>query len=189
MPTIISHTAVPIALGLGLGVGSRSRALFLCGIGMAMLPDLDVLLFRWGLVYGSGLGHRGVTHSLLFAALASFLVAALLAHRRACGLWAGFAFLFIAIASHPLLDAFTDGGSGVALLWPWSNHRFFFPWRPIRVSPLSVTRLMGARGWQVLLSELRYVWLPCASVAMCLWLGRRALWPAQPATAQEARPA
>ncbi|WP_051082606.1 metal-dependent hydrolase [Uliginosibacterium gangwonense] len=183
MPTIISHAAVPIALGIG--VGCRSRALFLCGIGMAMLPDLDVLLFRWGLVYGSGLGHRGISHSLLFAALASFTLAAALASRRVCGMWAGFAFLFIAIASHPVLDAFTDGGKGVALLWPWSEYRFFFPWRPIRVSPIGVERLMGARGWQVLLSELRYVWLPCASVALCLWLGRHARQPAQAVTGQE----
>ena len=40
------------------------------------------------------------------------------------------------MASHGVLDALTDGGPGVAFLAPFDDTRYFFPWRPIRVSPL-----------------------------------------------------
>ena len=42
--------------------------------------------------------------------------------------------LFVAMASHGVLDALTDGGRGVGFLIPFSSERFFFPWRPIPVS-------------------------------------------------------
>ena len=54
----------------------------------------------------------------------------------------------------------TNGGRGVAFLSPFSNHRYFLPWRPIRVSPI------GALDASVLLSELRWVWLPAAGIAI-----------------------
>ena len=44
-------------------------------------------------------------------------------------------FLFLAIASHGLLDAFTDGGLGVAFFAPFDSTRYFFPVTPIEVSP------------------------------------------------------
>ncbi len=76
-------------------------------------------------------------------------------------------FVFICAASHPLLDAMTSGGLGVALAWPWSEQRFFAPWRPIRVSPFA-PQFFGARGIATLLSELRWVWLPLAA-AVVAW--------------------
>ncbi len=77
------------------------------------------------------------------------------------------AFVFICAASHPLLDAMTSGGLGVALAWPWSEQRFFAPWRPIRVSPFA-PQFFSARGIATLLSELRWVWLPLAG-AVVAW--------------------
>jgi hypothetical protein len=50
-------------------------------------------------------------------------------------------FFFLATASHGLLDAMTDGGLGVAFFSPFDKHRYFFPWTPIRVSPIGLTRL------------------------------------------------
>ncbi len=76
-------------------------------------------------------------------------------------------FVFICAASHPLLDAMTSGGLGVALAWPWSEQRFFAPWRPIRVSPFA-PQFFSARGIAILLSELRWVWLPLAG-AVVAW--------------------
>jgi inner membrane protein len=55
-------------------------------------------------------------------------------------------------ASHGLLDTLTDGGLGIALLWPWSNHRFFAPWRPIPVAPIGKA-MLSARGAEVLLTQ------------------------------------
>ena len=42
---------------------------------LAVIPDLDVLGFRAGIAYGDVMGHRGFSHSILFALLASSAVA------------------------------------------------------------------------------------------------------------------
>jgi inner membrane protein len=57
--------------------------------------------------------------------------------------------------THPLLDALTDGGSGVMLLFPFSTDRFFFPWRPIHVSPLGILRFFSRAGY-ILRSEMPF---------------------------------
>src|SRR6185436_12034064 len=91
--------------------------------GVALLPDADVIAFSLGIPYGAPWGHRGATHSLCFAAVFG-LVAALVAR------WARLPVLRTAlvaaavVASHGIADAFTDGGLGSALLWPFSNARF-----------------------------------------------------------------
>ena len=59
------------------------------------------------------------------------------------------------LASHGLLDTLTDGGLGVALLWPVSNHRFFAPIRPIPVAPIGLG-LLTRRGATVLVTELEF---------------------------------
>jgi inner membrane protein len=71
-----------------------------------------------------------------------------------------------------LLDALTNGGLGVALFAPFSNERFFFPWRPIEVSPIGAG-FFSARGMRVLLSEARWIWLPAATVCAVVWLRQR----------------
>jgi len=64
--------------------------------------------------------------------------------------------------------ALTNGGSGIALLWPFSAERYFAPIQVIEVAPISVSRFFSARGAQVLLSELRWIWAPCAAVALLM---------------------
>lgn len=165
MPTIFSHA---IAVGV-VGAGA-SRVLtppvIALGALLAALPDLDVIAFRFGIAYGDVLGHRGLSHSLLVAAAAAALLAQVrrigghTPRRRAIV----FLFLFGAIASHGLLDALTDGGLGVALFSPLDETRWFFPWRPIAVSPIG-TRFFGARGLDVLRSEIVWVWMPALIVA------------------------
>jgi len=72
----------------------------------------------------------------------------------------GLMLLGIIIASHGLLDALTNGGKGIALLAPFDQTRYFFPWTPIKVAPLSVKAFFGPWGWTVLKSEWLWVWLP-----------------------------
>jgi len=72
-----------------------------------------------------------------------------------------------------LLDMLTNGGRGIALFAPFSNARYFFPWRPIEVSPISVQRFFSQRGVQIMRSELQWVWLPAAVVCILGMLGRR----------------
>ncbi|ASK95554.1 metal-dependent hydrolase [Xanthomonas campestris pv. merremiae] len=166
MPTIMTHAAVPLALWCASERGRISPHLLAAGVAAAMLPDADVLAFALHIPYADAFGHRGASHSLLFASVIALLCAA--AHRslRADAVQAS-VFLFVCAASHPLLDAMTSGGLGVALGWPWSQTRWFAPWRPIRVSPFA-TGFFNARGLSTLLSELRWVWLPL-TVAVLGW--------------------
>lgn len=163
MPSILTHPAVPLALGLGLGNKVIPKPLLVAGVAASIIPDLDVIAFSLGVPYGSPLSHRGFTHSLAFAAVLALLISVF--HR--C-LHADFPrvfwYLFVATASHGILDAFTTGGYGIAFLWPWSNERYYAPFPVIEVSPIGVARFLSARGATVLWSELLWVWLPCGFV-------------------------
>ncbi len=174
MPTIITHAAVPICLGLGLGKKIIPPRLLLGGIILAMLPDADVLAFKFGVAYGNAFGHRGFTHSLLFAFVVPLLC--LFGYR-----WfrAGFVrvwlFLTVSLLSHSLLDSVTTGGKGVGWLWPWSDERFFAPWQVIRVAPFQLSRYLEPRGQAVIWSELQWVWLPGLLMAFLLFVIRKNL--------------
>lgn len=82
-------------------------------------------------------------------------------------------FLAISMISHGVLDALTNGGHGVAFLWPFSAERILFDFRPIEASPVSLRRFMSERGWQVLESELIWVWMPALALAVVGWCFRR----------------
>lgn len=157
MPTIMSHAAVPIAGALMLGRARLSGPIAAAGIAFAMLPDADVIGFKFGIDYADSWGHRGATHSLVFAAIAALLATALI--RPDKYLIAG-AFLFVAMASHGLLDTLTNGGLGAALFWPVSEARIFAPSTPIAVSPFGVKDLISQRGLRVLYSESIWIWMP-----------------------------
>ena len=114
MPTILSHPAVPLALALGLGRRTIPPRLLVAGVVCSILPDLDVLTFGLGIPYASQFGHRGFSHSLFFAALVA-LAGAVFYRRFETRCAVVFAFLFVALASHGLLDALTNGGLGIVL--------------------------------------------------------------------------
>lgn len=166
----MTHAAIPLALGTGLGRRAVPASLLMAGIVLSMLPDADVVGFALGVPWGSVYAHRGFTHSIAFAAAAALIGAgffrARIPFRRAA------VFLFIAAMSHGVLDAFTNGGSGIAFLWPWTDARFAAPVRPIEVSPIGIVPFFSARGAAVLASELQRVWLPCAGVAVVLAFAR-----------------
>lgn len=166
MPSVFTHAAIPLALWCASDRGRIPPRLLGAGVVAAMLPDADVLAFALHIPYADAFGHRGASHSLLFAA-ALGLLAALGARGLQAGRVQAAAFVFICALSHPLLDALTSGGLGVALWWPWSDARLFAPWRPIRVSPFA-KHFFSARGLQTVLSELRWVWLPLF-LCVCGW--------------------
>ena len=83
-----------------------------------------------------------------------------------------FLFFFIVGASHGLMDAMTNGGRGIALLSPFSNHRYFLPWTPIEVSPLTVRRFLSPRGLAVMKGEILWIWAPLVSIAIIAWIVR-----------------
>ena len=135
-------------------------------VGLAVcsaLPDVDVLAFRWGIPYDSPWGHRGFTHSLFFAAVLGWLALEVLglgARRFSKEWWVLWTCFFLATASHGLLDAMTNGGMGIAFFWPFSDTRYFLPWRPIVVSPVTIPGFFKPRAFLILESEFLWVWLP-----------------------------
>ena len=180
MASLFSHPAIPLAIGLGLGTRIVSPRLLIAGVVCCLLPDLDVIAFRLRVPYESAFAHRGFTHSIFFALVCGALTAAF-ARTLQTSRWITFAFVSIATASHGLLDAFTNGGSGIAFFWPFGDERYFMPLQIILVSPIGMG-FFSARGAQVLLSELKWVWLPCLVLATAIYWIRRA-WQ-QPANHQ-----
>jgi inner membrane protein len=172
MPTIFTHAFVAAAAGRAYAGREPLPARFYALAALcAVLPDADVLAFFFRVPYGSMFGHRGLTHSLAFALLAALAVV-WTCFRRRPRKTSLVLFFFLATASHPLLDMLTDGGRGVALLAPFSAERFFFPFRPVRVSPIGAG-FFTERGLAVVSSELLWVCLPTALIVSLAVLLRR----------------
>jgi len=171
MPTVISHALVPFTIAIAAGPARIPPKVALTGMALAMLPDLDVIGLSFGVPYDSVWGHRGAMHSLAMGAILVSAIAALVPALRKG--WP-VPFLFLAVASHGLIDTMTDGGRGVALLWPFDVTRYFAPWRPIRVSPIGA-RFFTARGMATAMSELQWIWLPCLLIAASALISRRIL--------------
>jgi inner membrane protein len=168
MPTAFTHPAIPLAIGLGLGKDVIPTPLLIAGVVVSVLPDLDVFAFRYGISYASNFGHRGFSHSLLFALILAFFGACAIRYFHT-SFWRSFLFLFLVAVSHGILDAFTNGGLGIAFLWPWSTERFFAPMQVIQVSPIGVSRFLSPRGVSVLISEFVWVWIPCLIIGIGLY--------------------
>src|SRR6266851_2442921 len=173
MASVIAHFIVGASLALPAIVAPSIRAVMprwaipvSSGL-LAVAPDLDTLAMRaLDIPYGSFFGHRGFFHSPFFLILFSVLVAR--RHVWLALMWAGCAI------THPLLDAMTDGGSGVMLLFPFSEERLFLPWTPIHVSPLRILEFFDRAGY-ILRSEAPF----CAgavAVGVAGLLAKRGLW-------------
>lgn len=181
MPTIMSHAIVPIAAAVIMNAVHRryskfdtpliSKPIIFTAMALAMLPDADVIGFAFGIEYAHSWGHRGASHAIFFAAIIAGLITAIMRPVR----WKIiFAFLWFSMASHGILDAFTNGGLGPALYWPFSDVRIFAPFNPIIVSPIGLN-FFSERGLVTLYSELQWIVLPLiiGTSALCLLLRQR----------------
>lgn len=172
MASAFTHAAAALALGTAFRNPGPPARFWLLGVAFAAAPDLDAIGYWMGVPYDSDFGHRGFSHSLFFAAVLASV--GLLAFRGETALrgrtWL---FLFLATASHGVLDAFTTGGGGVAFLAPFDHERYRFPWRPIVVSPMSIRRFFTERGLRVLASELLWIWVPATVFAVAATTLRR----------------
>lgn len=168
MATAITHALVGGVLGASAPTGLPRARMLVAGALLAMVPDLDVAAFALDIPYGHPLGHRGLSHSLVFAVFLGAATAALLLRGRWLSRQGALAtgLLSLAAASHGLLDAFTDAGRGVGFLIPLSDARFFFPWRPLATSPIGVQAFLRGEAAAILWNELRWVWLPLLSLAL-----------------------
>ena len=184
MASLITHPVVPLAVAVIAGRRVIPVPLLALGMVFSILPDLDSLTFRLGIPYGSAFGHRGFSHSIVIALVLSAMMLPL---ARALKAKPSAVFLFLAVSmlSHGVLDAFTNAGRGVAFFWPFSLERWFFGFRPIEASPISVRRFLSGRGLAVLRSELVWVWLPLLSAALFGYLLRRVIRAGKPPPAQQ----
>jgi inner membrane protein len=154
MATLYTHAAA----GLGIARLATARPMpwpyWAAAAALPCIPDLDVFSTA---AYGSAMGHRGITHSLLFA-LATGAVAAGLLHRRfRMRWWQLTGLFFVIVASHGLLDAMTWGGEAIPFFWPLGGR--YGNWGPIPVSDIAF-ELPDPRTSRSIGAELLWLWLP-----------------------------
>ncbi len=164
MASIISHAVAAASLSSAAPIPRRClRKAVVAGCVCSILPDADVIAFMFDVPYGDVFGHRGISHSLAFALVLGYAVTALFFRQfppNSKEFWGLTGYFFVATASHGLLDAMTNGGLGVAFFAPFENSRYFFPFRPIQVSPIGISRFFSEWGVRVLISEFFWVILP-----------------------------
>ena len=168
MASAFGHAIVAMALGKSLPKMLCNWKVILVGVICTIIPDLDVLAFKFGIPYESFWGHRGFSHSLLFALIFGTFCASAFVFSKFS--WKSFItlvlFFFSCTASHAILDAMTNGGWGVAFFSPWDDTRYFFSWRPIAVSPIGAARFFSAKGLEVLKSEAIWIGVPFLFVGL-----------------------
>ena len=163
MASAFGHLAVAYAMGKTLNSSWPTQRFWVLTVLCCLLPDVDVLGFTLGVPYEHALGHRGITHSIAFAILVGIMVPKLAVPAIPC--WSrryGVLVIYFGLVtmSHGLLDAFTDGGLGIAFFAPFDSTRYFFPWRPIAVSPIGISEFFSLGGLRVLLIEGIWIGIP-----------------------------
>lgn len=138
MSSLFGHALAGLTVSAAFTGGRPPRRLWITAMACAMVPDIDWFTAFLPLSDGNSLTHRGITHSLLATVLIT-VGALLLAYRnrlREARLWGC---IFSATLSHSILDALTFGGTGVALLLPFSEARLVSVWQPLFVSPIPLS--------------------------------------------------
>jgi len=162
------HVAVAYALGKTFRLSIPARRLWSLTVLCCLLPDVDVLGLFWGIPYEHPLGHRGFTHSIVFALLVGLVMPQLASPTITYWTrpyWMAAFYFSLVTMSHGILDAFTNGGLGIAFFAPFDSTRYFFPWRPIAVTPIGISQFFSGYGMGVVLSELFWIGIPVG-----LWL-------------------
>jgi len=190
LPTIFSHAAIGIAGRMSFVDRKIHPRLGTLSVICSILPDADVLAFHFGIPYEHFFGHRGFFHSLFFALLMGMLFTAILC--RSIRIFdqknrTFFYYFTLLAASHGILDAFTDGGLGIALFSPFDNYRYFFPITPLKVSPIGWQYFISPYGLSVLLNELLWIILP-SCIIVVLWRFNRRIKLKQNNSTSTAKP-
>lgn len=162
MASIFGHVVVGATL-VNVFDEKKTGSLIVAGVISTVIPDIDVLTFQFGIAYGDMFGHRGFTHSLLFAVLWSVMIT-FLPYFGQSRKSLVFVYIFLSTLSHGLLDALTNGGLGVGFFVPFDETRYFFDFRPIQVSPIGVKAFFSSEGVGVVVSELVWIGIPCLTI-------------------------
>lgn len=161
MASIFGHAVSAIGFGSVFPKVIMKPKVFLIGVVSSMLPDIDVISWRFGVHGLDMLGHRGLTHSIFFAIFWA-VVLVFIFHRSdlAKNLKVLFLYYFICTASHGIIDGMTNGGDGIAYFAPFSSARYHLPWNMIQVSPLGAAAFFSEWGLSVIKSELIWIGIP-----------------------------
>ena len=143
MATIFTHPIVAIGLSPWLNFQEKRMQIVLFAMILTILPDIDVVGYRLGIPYLHIFGHRGFTHSIIFAVIISYMVGWFVFKNSNLKLIPIWLYFFFSTVSHGMLDALTNGGYGIAFFSPFSNERFFFNSQPIEVSTLNIKRFFA----------------------------------------------
>ena len=171
MASVFGHVMLAYAMGKSLRTPFRTARFWWVTMACCLLPDVDVLGLALGIPYEHMLGHRGLTHSIVFAMLVGLVVPRWAIPTLALGprpYWVVAVYFFLVTLSHGFLDALTDGGLGIAFIAPFDSTRYFFPLRPIAVSPIGLSAFLSQAGMGVLLSELVWIGIPVGVWLLCV---------------------
>jgi inner membrane protein len=172
MPMTVTHALVPFVAAVSFGKRPLPWRLVIASMVAATLPDLDAI-WKHFLHLGSAsiFAHRGASHSL-FAALVIGAIASTLHRRFGVQRLTAAVVVAASTASHGLLDMMTDGGEGVAYLWPLTSERFFADWRPLHSTLVHRSHFVGEALVRIQ-SEIWQIVLPLTAM-MLLAVGGRA---------------
>ena len=176
MPSIVAHAVAGAALATAaFSPRAAPRRVWITAAIVAAVPDVDAIGRPFGnlAIEASFGGHRGFTHSVMFALIAGAITTwgffripeGSGLHRRL------FLALALAIASHGVLDALSTIGNGVAFWAPFSWTHYEFRWQPLgEIGP-------GPRGperaFDIVANEFFWVGLPSLIVvAIARWIRR-----------------
>lgn len=167
MPSSITHAIAGVALGAWFLPATSPRRLWAVAATCGALPDIDILGWALHVPNNSVVGHRALTHSLIFAIVVGALAAwsafrgpAWVAERGR--LWLAFA---LAMATHGVLDAMTTYSLGIEFFAPFSDRRYRFPWQPLTDPAVGLSAALR--------NELLWALLPACCVGLAAFLVRR----------------
>jgi inner membrane protein len=171
----IGHVAVGLLVGRACEAKTTKERIITMSLfgGLGLLPDADALLVAAGSEYEGQFGHRGFSHSLLFAVTAASIVF-FIARKWGTRPWFTAFLALLAVGSHGLMDSMTYRTRGIPFLWPFSEERFILPWRPIPPAPFG-EHFFSRRGFDVMCIEMVY-FLPLTLVAVMPSLAQWRSW-------------
>ena len=128
MASAFSHAIVALAMGKAFQNKELSWRELSLGALCSVVPDLDVIGFYFGIQYGDMWGHRGLTHSVVFAALLAGSLVAVWYRGKPAVAMTGLVSLFLSLHRFPWCARCDDKwrvGRGVFLSIRYDE--IFFP--------------------------------------------------------------
>lgn len=157
MATFVTHPLFGLGAAYAVSEPRReTRKFILLSVFCQWVPDADTISYLFPINETHPLGHRGLTHSAVFALLLAGAVVRVAYPRMRAGTapwWGLLAWFFVITALHGVFDAMVDGRLGVAFFWPIDNTRFLLPWRPFFDVPIKASVLYGDVFWRAVLVE------------------------------------